>query len=53
MKLQLAFDQINLEEAKVFLEDVADLIDIVEIGTPLILREGIRSVSEIKKIVAL
>lgn len=50
MKLQLAFDQINLEEAKVFLEDVADLIDIVEIGTPLILREGIRSVSEIKKI---
>ena len=50
MKLQLAFDQFYLEGAKDFLEDIADLIDIIEIGTPLILREGIRSVSEIKQI---
>lgn len=48
-RLQLALDLFqNINQAKQCLETVADLVDIVEIGTPLIIREGIKSVTQIK-----
>ena len=48
-KLQLALDLFqNMGQAKQCLEDVADVVDIIEIGTPLIIREGIKAVTEVK-----
>ena len=48
MKLQLALDSSNGQEAKSLLEKVSDLVDIVEVGTPLLMKEGVRVVTEIK-----
>ena len=48
MKLQLALDLIDIPGAKRLLDRVIDLVDIVEIGTPFILKEGVRAVTEIK-----
>ena len=48
MKLQLALDFITAQEAKELLKEVQDYIDIVEIGTPFVIQEGIRIVREIK-----
>lgn len=50
MKLQLALDLIDIPSAKRLLEKIIDLIDIVEIGTPFILKEGIGAVTEIKTV---
>ena len=49
MKLQLALDLVDIAEAKSILSEVHDLIDIVEIGTPFLIREGIRAITEIKQ----
>ena len=48
MKLQVAFDLQSSDEVLKFVEKNGDLIDIVEIGTPLIMREGLKSVLKIK-----
>ena len=48
MKLQLALDHFLLSDALRLLESVADLVDIVEAGTPLLLSEGVRAVREIR-----
>jgi len=48
MKLQLALDSSNSREAKRILEQVSDLVDIVEVGTPLLMKEGVKVVTEIK-----
>ena len=48
MKLQLALDSINSQAANRILEKVSDLVDIVEVGTPLIMKEGVKAVTEIK-----
>ena len=48
MKLQLALDSSNSQEARHILEKVSDLVDIVEVGTPLLMKEGIKVVTEIK-----
>lgn len=48
MKLQLALDSNNSQEAKRLLEKVSDLVDIVEVGTPLLMKEGVKVVTEIK-----
>jgi 3-hexulose-6-phosphate synthase len=48
MKLQLALDHFLLSEALALLESVADLVDIAEVGTPLVLSEGVRAVREIR-----
>tara|TARA_B100000686_G_scaffold160272_1_gene167882 strand:- start:193 stop:831 length:639 start_codon:yes stop_codon:yes gene_type:complete len=48
MKLQVAFDLLSSDEVINFLEKNVDLIDIVEIGTPLIIKEGVDSVAKIK-----
>lgn len=49
MKLQFAMDIFDLSEAKKKLGQIYDLIDIVEIGTPMLLRFGLQAVREIKK----
>ena len=50
MKLQLALDTSNSQEAKRILEQVRDLVDIVEVGTPLLMKEGVKIVTEIKSV---
>ena len=49
MKLQVAFDLQSSDEVLNFIGRNGDLIDIVEIGTPLIIKEGLNSVQKIKK----
>ncbi|WP_156290583.1 3-hexulose-6-phosphate synthase [Oceanobacillus salinisoli] len=49
MKLQLALDLVNTEEAIEIVSEVKEYIDIVELGTPVINREGLRAVKEMKK----
>lgn len=48
MKLQLALDDISLDEALDLVARVRDLVDIVEVGTPLIIEEGMRPVRALK-----
>jgi len=49
VKLQIALDFLKLEDALEITREVVDYIDIVEVGTPLILREGLEAVREAKK----
>lgn len=49
MKLQLALDEMNLIEALRFTDKVAEYIDIIEIGTPFVMDEGMRGVREFKR----
>ena len=49
VKLQLALDLVEIGVAKRVLDEVGDIIDIVEVGTPLVIREGMRAVREIRK----
>lgn len=49
MKLQLALDLVNIPEAKEAVKEVQEYIDIVEIGTPVVINEGLRAVKEIKE----
>ncbi|MCZ6677793.1 MAG: orotidine 5'-phosphate decarboxylase [Candidatus Poribacteria bacterium] len=49
MKLQLALDLIDCQKAKRILEKVVELVDIVEIGTPLLMKEGVKAATEIKQ----
>jgi 3-hexulose-6-phosphate synthase len=50
MKLQLALDMTNINEALKVLENVEEYVDIIEIGTPLIIKCGVAAVSRIKEI---
>ena len=49
MKLQVAFDIQHSDDVLELVEVNGDLIDIVEIGTPLIMKEGLKSIQKIKK----
>ncbi|MDT2601528.1 3-hexulose-6-phosphate synthase [Enterococcus hulanensis] len=49
MKLQLAFDDLSLCDALKLAEETKDFVDIFEIGTPFLLKEGIKAVREFKK----
>ncbi len=49
MQLQLALDQLDLQEAMRIIGNLQDLIDIVEIGTPMIIAEGLSAVREVKR----
>lgn len=49
MQLQLALDLVNIPEAKVLVKEVEEYIDVVEIGTPVVINEGLRAVKEIKE----
>lgn len=49
MKLQLALDLVNIPEAKEVVKEVQEYIDIVEIGTPVVINEGLHAVKELKE----
>ncbi|PGX79236.1 3-hexulose-6-phosphate synthase [Priestia megaterium] len=49
MELQLALDLVNISEAKEVVQEVKEYIDIVEIGTPVVINEGLKAVKEIKE----
>jgi 3-hexulose-6-phosphate synthase len=49
MELQLALDLVNIPEAKEVVREVQEHIDIVEIGTPVVINEGLKAVKEIKE----
>ena len=49
MKLQLAHDLGTYEELYPFMEEIEEAVDIIEIGTPVILREGVSQIENVKK----
>ncbi|MFD0714336.1 3-hexulose-6-phosphate synthase [Paenibacillus sp. GCM10027626] len=49
MELQLALDLVNIPEAKEVVKEVESYIDIVEIGTPVVINEGLHAVKAIKE----
>lgn len=49
MKLQLALDEKRLVDALLFTEKIAEYVDIIEIGTPFVIDEGMRAVREFRK----
>lgn len=48
MKLQLALDTLPLDECLKLLDETQDFIDIIEVGTPFIIEEGMNPVRVIK-----
>ncbi|TFE00572.1 3-hexulose-6-phosphate synthase [Jeotgalibacillus salarius] len=48
MKLQLALDLVNIPEAIELVKEVEDHVDVVEIGTPVVINEGLKAVKEMK-----
>ncbi len=50
MKLQIALDLVSSAEALRIVGQIHDVIDIVEVGTPMIMREGMVPVVKIKEI---
>ena len=48
MKLQVAMDVATLDEALVLSRQVAEYVDIIELGTPLIKHEGVAAISAVK-----
>lgn len=48
MKLQVAMDVASLEEALVLARQVADYVDILELGTPLVKSEGMSAVRAVR-----
>lgn len=49
MKLQVSIDLVSLEQALNLLKEVAQYVDIIEAGTPLIKQEGLRVVTAFKQ----
>lgn len=49
MKLQLAIDELTVEEALTALETLAPYVDIVEVGTPLLIDAGRDAIRQIHK----
>jgi 3-hexulose-6-phosphate synthase len=49
MKLQLALDTPDLAHELALVSKVAPYVDLIEAGTPLLIREGIRAVREIRR----
>lgn len=47
-KLQVALDLLTIEDAKNMLEKVGKYVDIIELGTPLMVSEGANAIREIK-----
>jgi 3-keto-L-gulonate-6-phosphate decarboxylase len=48
-QLQLALDDITREEIFPLLEKIEGFVDIVEVGTPLLMRYGVSIITEIKQ----
>ncbi|MFQ3845970.1 3-hexulose-6-phosphate synthase [Staphylococcus shinii] len=51
MKLQLAIDLLDQKEAAKLAQEVEEFIDIVEIGTPIVINEGLSAVEYMSKTV--
>jgi len=49
MRLQLALDIYDIPESLEILKELADVVDIVEIGTPMVIREGVRAVKAVRE----
>jgi len=49
MKLQLAIDLLNKEEAAQLAQQVEEYVDIVEIGTPIVINEGLGAVEKLSQ----
>ncbi|MDQ0217778.1 3-hexulose-6-phosphate synthase [Peribacillus cavernae] len=49
MELQLALDLVDIPEALKLVKEVEEHIDVVEIGTPVVINEGLRAVKEMKE----
>ncbi|MBS4215082.1 3-hexulose-6-phosphate synthase [Neobacillus rhizophilus] len=49
MELQLALDLVNIPEAIELVKEVEEHIDIIEIGTPVVINEGLHAVKAVKK----
>ena len=49
MKLQIALDTLTIEECISLLDETKDYVDVIEVGTPFIIEEGMRPVREFKK----
>jgi 3-hexulose-6-phosphate synthase len=47
-RLQLAIDTLQPREIDVLLDEVGDLVDLVEVGTPLLLRDGVAAVRRLR-----
>lgn len=52
MKLQLALDMVTSERACEILRQVHEVIDIVEVGTPLIVHEGMAALRRTQQVPA-
>src|SRR2546428_6492400 len=50
MRLQLAIDTQTLAEAEALVSRVRDLVDLVEVGTPLLIREGVGAVRRLRAV---
>src|SRR5207237_586091 len=50
MRLQLAIDTQTLSEAEALVSRVRDLVDLVEVGTPLVIREGVGAVRRLRAV---
>ncbi|MFT4227163.1 3-hexulose-6-phosphate synthase [Micropruina sp.] len=50
MKIQLAIDDLGLADAVSLCERVADYVDIIEIGTPVVIAEGMHAVRAIREV---
>ncbi|MEH7254582.1 3-hexulose-6-phosphate synthase [Neobacillus niacini] len=48
MKLQLALDLVDIPGAIAAVKEVQEYVDVVEIGTPVVINEGLRAVKEVK-----
>ncbi len=48
MKLQVAMDLLSVDDALALLSKVAEYVDVIELGTPLIKQEGLSAVTKIK-----
>lgn len=49
MKLQIALDDLALDEALILVEKVKDYVDIIEIGTPFVYEYGMQAVRTMKE----
>ncbi|WP_067621417.1 3-hexulose-6-phosphate synthase [Alicyclobacillus acidiphilus] len=48
MKLQLALDLVNIPDGIELVKEVQEYVDIVEIGTPIVINEGLHAVKAMK-----
>lgn len=49
MKLQLALDLVNIPDGIALVKEVEPYVDIVEIGTPIVINEGLHAVKAMKE----